>query len=175
MKTCSLIISLVLACLLASCTVQDANPRVVIAGGHVSEEKLESELFSRVNSERLSRGLPALYRSRGLDLLAQQHSDRMAAKANSSGRIAISHDGFAERASIARDELGYHRTAENVGVSAGLREVNLIATSLVDGWMDSRGHRKNILANYRYAGIAVRTASHGRGVYVTQMFGSVGR
>lgn len=96
----------------------------------------------------------------------------MAENAERTQRIHITHVGFEERALIAREQYYFPRSAENVGVSAGLSAVQPISHTMVSEWMDSSGHRKNILQHWDAAGIGVSQARNGLGVYVTQMFGA---
>ena len=59
--------------------------------------------------------------------------------------------------------------AENISMSVGYRGVNAIAAATVDGWMNSPGHRENILnPDWRSEGIGV--AFSGSKAYLTQNF-----
>ena len=59
--------------------------------------------------------------------------------------------------------------AENIMFLQGYSGVNAIATATVDSWMNSPGHRANILvSDWRSEGIGV--AFSGNEVYLTQNF-----
>lgn len=125
-----------------------------------------------VNREREAKGLPAVQRHPGLDQLASEHSEAMVRQAERSHRINITHHGFDDRARIARIQYFLPRSAENVGVTAGISGEQAVAATMVREWMNSSGHRKNILQPWEASGIGVSQAGDGLGVYVTQIFGS---
>lgn len=86
------------------------------------------------------------------------HSQNMALK-----KVPFSHEGFKDRAAQSPNPC-----AENVamvgGISSGIEE------TIVDGWIHSPGHRKNmLLPDVKYCGIAVyENANHE--FYFTQLF-----
>ena len=51
----------------------------------------------------------------------------------------------------------------------GYRGVNAIASATVDGWMNSPGHRANILTSY-FQSTGIGVAISGNEVYLTQNF-----
>jgi uncharacterized protein YkwD len=137
------------------------------------------------NLERAGEGLPPLTEDPALDQLARAHSRDMQA------RGFFSHENPDGEGPTARAEkAGYntHRridgdemvgVGENIGkmplgsvVNVGFveREARSIATAQVQGWMDNRGHRSNILSE-DYERIGVGVVYDGKGVYIcTQVF-----
>jgi hypothetical protein len=63
---------------------------------------------------------------------------------------------------LAHVTSGWHALAENVGVGPELGRLH-------DAFMDSPGHRKNILGNYNYVGVGVVRASETK-LWVTVIF-----
>ena len=137
--------------------------------------RLANLVFSQSNAERRRAGLQPLARSEALDAVAQGHSADMAKR----NYFSHTSPGLLKRETLAdrlkADGVTYRRAAENIalyplvlsrtfqrgpGVS---REVSRqgttygeLAASVVDGWMKSRGHRKNLLdPNQEHMGIGV--------------------
>ena len=104
-------------------------------------------------------GLPALLPNSFISSVALDHSRDML-----TGKSPFGHDGFHGRIDLIKHRLGsFHVAAENVASGPmGAREV-------VDGWLQSPGHRRNIEGDFRLTGIGVATARNGM-VYFTQIF-----
>ncbi len=104
-------------------------------------------------------GLPALQPNSFISSVALGHSRDML-----TGKSPFGHDGFHGRIDQIKHRLGtLHVAAENVASGPmGAREV-------VDGWLQSPGHRRNIEGDFRLTGIGVATASNGM-VFFTQIF-----
>ncbi len=83
------------------------------------------------------------------------------------GKVPFGHQGFNER--VKQYPFSVRGAAENVAMSQGMRDVAKVA---VDGWIQSPGHRKNLLApSMEYCGIGVYKNSQGAW-YLTQLFGA---
>ena len=93
---------------------------------------------------------------------AQGHSDDMAAR-DYFDHESPEGEGPGERAAAE----GYTEwSGENIALGYA------IAEAVVEGWMDSPGHRRNILdCDSKATGVGV--ADSDRGIYWTQMFGRV--
>lgn len=166
---CLLIISFI-SLASAGTTAQGQTP----ANGPVTSrtqalEAIEEAIFSRVNEYRRANGLPALSSSSELDAAAEQFARFLA----ESGRVEHDADGRspAERAT----ESGYQFCSirENLAYLGGfsIEDVNELSRQFVQGWIDSDGHRKNMLAEQiPDTGIAVATDDEVE-FYAVQMFG----
>lgn len=112
-----------------------------------------------VNEYRRTKGLPALQPNSYISSVALGHSKDML-----TGKSPFGHDGFRQRIDLISHRLGHlHVAAENVASGPmGAREV-------VDGWLHSPGHRRNIEGDFRLTGIGVAEAANGM-VYFTQIF-----
>ncbi len=113
----------------------------------------ESEFLSLINSSRAANGLSKLTVDGNLQAWARTHTQEMIAAGE------IFHSTSQQLA--AAGGTGWSKMAENVGRGG-------TPTSLHAAFMDSDGHRKNILGDYNYVGIGTDT-SDGR-LYVTVVF-----
>ncbi|MFC5055250.1 CAP domain-containing protein, partial [Saccharothrix xinjiangensis] len=121
----------------------------------------EARVFELTNAERAAQGCPALASDDKLATAARAHSADMAAR-NYFDHVSQDGRSFVDRVKAA----GYPSPgAENI--AAGQRT----AESVVKGWMDSPGHRANIL-NCKLKALGVGMARGGSyGIYWTQNFG----
>ncbi len=120
---------------------------------------VEEDILHYVNKFRKSKGLPALKMNETISVEARSHSKAMA-----NGRTGFGHNGFEDRIDDISKKLGrVNGAAENVAYG------NLSAEAVVDGWIKSPGHRKNMLGNFNLIGIGT---ARGKGniVYFTQIF-----
>jgi uncharacterized protein YkwD len=121
---------------------------------------LAAQVVALTNDERARHGCSALRVDDRLTAAAQGHSEDMAER-NYFSHDSPEGDGPGERA---RAEGYPWWSGENI--ARGYRS----AQQVVDGWMDSDGHRRNIL-NCESVAIGVGVADSSRGLYWTQMFG----
>jgi uncharacterized protein YkwD len=128
-------------------------------GNGGSASQMQEDILYYTNKFRKKQGLPPLQMSESLNRIATNHSRNMA-----SGRTGFGHSGFESRVNQAQNSLGSLRAyAENVAYG------QMDAEEVVDGWIRSRGHRKNMLGNYNLIGIGVGRARNGQ-LYFTQFF-----
>lgn len=131
-----------------------SNTRAVRSSGDVEED-----ILYYVNKFRKSKGLAPLKMSETLSVEARGHSKSMA-----NGRTAFGHDGFEGRIDDISKKLGrVSAAAENVAYG------NLDAEAVVNGWIKSPGHRKNMLGNFNMIGIGTAKGK-GNIIYFTQIF-----
>ena len=81
-------------------------------------------------------------------------------------KVPFGHDGFDNRAAM----VPYNKQffAENVAYCYNY-ERSVIAQTIVDGWIESPGHRKNLLSNSNVCAIAAYKGDDGNW-YFTQLF-----
>ena len=120
---------------------------------------MSAEILRYVNEYRQSKHLKPLQANSFISSVALDHSRNML-----SGKTAFGHDGFKDRIERIRKKLGpIHVAAENVASGPmGAREV-------VDGWLHSPGHRRNIEGDFRLTGIGLAYGRRGM-IYFTQIF-----
>ena len=118
-----------------------------------------ADILRYVNEHRRSIGLKPLQANSYISSVALGHSKDMLTH-----KMPFGHDGFDQRIDLIRKHLGpLHVAAENVA------EGPMSAREVVDGWLHSPGHRRNIEGDFRLTGIGVATAANGN-VYFTQIF-----
>jgi len=119
----------------------------------------EQGFLSKINSTRSANGLGTLTTDGNLRSHARNHTQFMI-----DGRCAndqnICHSTSAELRAAAG--TGWDKVGENVGRGGSV-------DSLHEAFMDSAGHRANILGDYNYVGIGTGTNSEGI-LYVTVVF-----
>ena len=112
----------------------------------------EAQFVERINQSRAAAGLPALRVASDLTAAARDHSAVMSAQSK------LHHNP-----DLGTDVRNWRRVAENVGVGYGV-------SSLHNAFMDSPGHRANILDNQvTEVGIGVFAEGSGR-IWVTEVF-----
>ena len=121
-------------------------------------DQMESEILQYVNADRKAIGLAPLRLNHLECSLALKHSRDMAA-----GKARFGHDGFNTRAKTIQKELGSAEIGENVASGS------MSAREVVDGWLHSPGHKRNIEGNFTLTGIGYARDKKG-GIYFTQIF-----
>ncbi|HTR29805.1 MAG TPA: CAP domain-containing protein [Puia sp.] len=129
------------------------------AGLSYSTAAISREILFFVNEFRRSKGLPALEANSFISSVALGHSRDML-----TGKSPFGHEGFRQRIDRISGKLGrLHVAAENVASGP------MDAREVVDGWLHSPGHRRNILGDFRLTGIGVAEKANGM-IYFTQIF-----
>lgn len=126
-------------------------------------DKMERELIDMINLKRNEKGLTSLSYSKELSDCAREHSQNMAKK-----KVKFGHDGFDERFKKMQKVLRLRSFGENVFYCYNVKEP---LPAAVKGWMDSPGHRDNILGKYTITGVGIAIAKDGS-YYMTQLFAS---
>jgi uncharacterized protein YkwD len=134
--------------------------------------RVDSAVLCLVNAERRRHGLRALKNNARLRRAADRHSSDMVRRHYFDHRSPSGGDVVA-RARSARyiRSSGSWQVAENIAWGSGRLGT---PTAIVRAWMNSAGHRANILrGSLREAGVGVsaRTPSGGRGGTYTMVFG----
>ena len=122
------------------------------------QSDFDKEIFNLINDHRASIGLDKLIFSETIWEEAHNHSQNMADETTEFG-----HDGFSERVDRIIQEIGGNSSAENVAM--GYQTAN----DVVNGWLNSAGHKRNIEGNYTHS--AVSAVKNNSGLYYyTQIF-----
>jgi len=123
------------------------------------DEEAASRLFDRLNHERSKAGVPGLQWDGKLAAAAAQHALEMA------NRKQLSHQFSGEpspRQRIIATGLRTDASAENVGSAETFQEIH-------SGWMESAGHRHNLL-NPTYNAVGIAVVRRGHTLYAAQDF-----
>ncbi|KAI8057778.1 CAP domain-containing protein [Syncephalis plumigaleata] len=137
---------------------------VLLIVHHTAEAYDRRIMLCLVNKERVNRGLPPLGPNAALDRAAQRHSDDQAKFK------FMEHDGTdGSNPGTRIEEAGYKWEAYRENIAFGQKDEH----EVMEEWMNSSGHRKNILyAKVIHLGSAV--AYNGDVPYYTQNFGHDG-
>lgn len=128
--------------------------------GPITVEGLEAEIHRQINAERAAAGLSGLTRNATIDAYARSWSQTMA-RENSLRHGANFASNF---------PAGWRAAGENVAMGSARSTNEQMANTFVTGWMNSAGHRANILnGRFNTTGIGAGRASNGSW-YATQNF-----
>ena len=157
MKTTIKCFFLVCLLILNSCSNEEEGAIDEASQDIPNEISITDEILRLVNVHRQDNGLSILEKNQTAEQMAIDHTNYMISVAE------INHDNFNGRSNILRDQENARGAAENVA------QFYPSAESVVNGWLQSSGHRQNIEGNYTYTGIAAIRDSNGR-YYYTQIF-----
>jgi uncharacterized protein YkwD len=137
----------------------------MIAGRRLRDiESLEEQCLEEVNRVRKEHNLAPLELSEKLLELARDYSRRMAEE------NFFSHndpEGRTVRERVSRANIRWRMVGENLAYSNGY--INPVAAS-ISGWLDSPGHRRNMLdPDWRHTAIGAWISANGT-VYFTEIF-----
>ena len=121
----------------------------------------EEKMLTLVNEEREKRGKPPLLAWDPVVKIAKEHSKSMASK-----KIPFGHDGFEKRAQKIRIFCSPESFGENVAYNKNCEDPLMQA---FQGWMESSGHRDNILGDYTETGVGISIDQEGA-FFFTQLF-----
>lgn len=119
---------------------------------------IEIEILQLINEHRATLNLSPLAFHAPIQEVSYQHSNNMAR-----GSVPFGHNGFSERANNLVQLLNGSAASENVAM--GQRS----AKEVVQSWLNSTQHRKNIEGNFNLTGISVVKDKNGERVF-TQLF-----
>jgi uncharacterized protein YkwD len=119
------------------------------------------KIHDRINGFRTSQGLKPLRFDPFLSKIAAEHSRNMAG-----GKVDVGHEGFEKRAKTIEAKVKFRSIAENVGASMGHADPE---KEVVQGWLNSPGHLKNIKGDFELTGIGVARKEN-QTYYFTQIF-----
>ena len=145
-----------------------------------TKKAIEDEIIALTNEERVKAGLPALVHDEAISDIARAHSANMWFQR----RLDHNMDGLSstDRALNAGYDCKrlFSPTTYTYGLSENIWRIEVwggmyaearVAQAAVDGWMNSPGHRKNIL-DPQAVRIGVGVAGGGESWYATQNFSS---
>ena len=148
---------------------QDSNavpetPSVSDSSNYIAE--IEQAIFQRVNQERAAAGLPALSYNTTMEHYARIKSKDMGDRGyfdhkDPQGKL------ITEQMKV--DGVSYRAWGENIAYIQGMNNNSDLATKFMDNWMNSSGHRANILST-NFSSIGIGVYKIGNTYYATQEF-----
>lgn len=147
---------------------QISNPDLIYIGEQIripaqgTYREMEREIIRLVNDERAKRGLPRVEENWQISRVARIKSEDMINNNYFSHNSPIYGSPFKMLSSFG---INYTQAAENIALG------QLTARQVMDSWMNSPGHRANILnANYNQIGVGVARKGSQGPFYFTQIF-----
>lgn len=128
--------------------------------------EIEQAIFERVNQERIAAGLPALNYNTTMEKYARIKSKDMGDNGY------FSHEDLQGKLiteQMKADGLSYNAWGENIAYIQGINNNSTLATKFMDNWMNSSGHRANILST-NFSSIGIGVYKIGNIYYATQEF-----
>lgn len=128
--------------------------------------QVKQAIFNKVNEERAKAGVSPLSYNSTMEKYARIKSQDMGdnnyfSHADLSGNYITS--------KMKADGVSYKAWGENIAYIGGITDPTALANKFMENWMNSEGHRKNILStNFDSIGIGVYQS--GNRVYATQEF-----
>lgn len=149
---------LILLSVLLLSFVQSVN--AAPASKHIeSDTAIQNEVLVHINEYRRHRGLPKLTMNNNMVREAKQHSLDMA-----NHKMSFGHKYFDKRISK------LHAQIKNSGAGAENVAYNYKdARTVVQQWVLSPGHKRNIVGNYNLTGVGIARDKQGK-IYYTQIF-----
>ncbi len=141
-----------------------SNEPVVSESNYIAE--IEQAIFQRVNKERSAAGLPALSYNTTMEHYARIKSKDMGDNGY------FSHEdkqGNLITVQMKADGVSYRAWGENIAYIQGANSNSALATKFMDNWMNSSGHRANILST-NFSSIGIGVYKIGNTYYATQEF-----
>ena len=105
--------------------------------------------------------MPSLEWDDSIWVIAYHHSKNMG-----EGEVPFGHKGFDER--VNKFNFRYYKACENVYMCQGISQY-YIAENAVKGWINSPGHKQNLLSDTSHCAIATYKNNFGS-FYLTQIF-----
>lgn len=127
-----------------------------------NQQELTAEIHRLVNAHRVDAGLSALQWREEIAAIAQRHSSEMAR-----GGRPFGHQHFDQRTAEIQEILPLGQIAENVAYDS--RTGPSLPALVVQGWLSSSGHRRNIEGEFGLTGIGVAESPAGVRFF-TQIF-----
>jgi uncharacterized protein YkwD len=158
-------------CCLGTCIVKE-QPKPQPSNNSQKPSEIELGIHNLVNEERTNEGLSTLSFDNGLAEVARKHSQDMI------DRQFFDHinpDGFSPFDRMKQAGISFSTAGENIELvyqdyGCGDGSSSAIAQCLFDGWMNSPGHRENMMDRYYHKeGLGVVIDSNGA-VYATELF-----
>lgn len=128
--------------------------------------EVENMIFNKVNEERSKNGLTPLSYNSTMEHYARIKSQDMGDRGYFDHKNP---EGELMTAQMQRDGVSYNSWGENIAYIGGVSDASTLANQFMTNWMNSSGHRANILSsNFNSIGIGVYKI--GNTVYATQEF-----
>lgn len=128
--------------------------------------QVETIIFQKVNEERSKAGMQPLEYNTTMEKYARIKSQDMGDRGYFDHKDP---QGNVITEQMKKDGVSYRAWGENIAYIGGMTDANQLANKFMTNWMNSSGHRANILSG-NFSGIGVGVYKIGNTVYATQEF-----
>ena len=128
--------------------------------------QVEQAIFNKVNEERAKVGVAPLSYNYTMEKYARIKSQDMGDN-NYFSHTDLS--GNYITSNMKADGVSYKAWGENIAYIGGITDPTALANKFMENWMNSEGHKKNILST-NFTSIGVGVYKSGNRVYATQEF-----
>ena len=118
----------------------------------------ELETIQLINDYRVSLGLNALVKINYISVKSEDHDNYMISN------NVVNHDGFVDRSENIIKTLGAKTVSENIAYNYNTPQAAMTA------WLNSPGHKENIVGNFTHIGISIRENAVTGKKYYTNIF-----
>ncbi len=132
-----------------------ANNQVIVTYDY---NETEAKLVTLINDYRVSQGLNTLQVVNHISYKSQEHNEYMI------DNNVVNHDYFEQRSNNIIQVLGAERVGENIAYNYPTPE------AAIQAWLNSPGHKANILGDYTHFGMSVTVNAETGKKYYTNMF-----
>lgn len=140
------------------------KPNISDSSSYIAE--IEQAIFQRVNQERAAAGLPALSYNGTMEYYARVKSKDMGDRGYFDHKDP---QGKLITEQMKANGVSYSAWGENIAYIQGVSGNATLATQFMDNWMNSSGHRANILSS-NFSSIGIGVYKIGNTYYATQEF-----
>lgn len=151
-----LLLVLFCAITLVSCSTSDdiiTSPEQSSKAEVLSVKSIETEILNLINDYRLGNGLTKIKQLPVIKSQTLEHTEYMVTKSS------VSHDNFHKRKTYLQSNANAVSVGENVAYGYSS------AKSVVNAWIKSDGHRKNLEGNFNYFNISAEKDASGKWYY----------
>jgi uncharacterized protein YkwD len=143
---------------LTSCSSEESSEMELAKVETYLYNDVEMDMMSRINDYRDEMGLPSLEPIEHISFKSSEHNDFMILNE------VVGHHRFELRSQNIRQVLGAVRVSENIAYNYNTNNAALNA------WINSDGHRDNLLGDYTHFGISIKTNPTNGRKYYTNIF-----
>lgn len=141
----------------AEASLETTTPTETLVANYTYNDT-EIETMRLINEYRLSIGLNSLERINHISYKCEEHNKYMIQN------NVVDHNDFVARSTNMTNVLGAKRVGENVAYNYKTPE------AAVRAWLDSPGHKENIVGDYTHFGLSVTTDPATGKKYYTNIF-----
>ncbi len=128
--------------------------------------QVEQKIFEKVNIEREKAGVSKLSYNKTMEKYARIKSQDMGDRGYFDHKDP---QGNLITVKMKNDGVSYRAWGENIAYIGGVSDADALANQFMTNWMNSQGHRENILSK-NFSSIGVGVYKMGNRVYATQEF-----